>query len=73
MNLVFERLAPGRPRHPDTVEILEMRRQGKTYGQIKEWLGVPRSTISTICQWDDNCKICSPAPCSGKHKRGNKT
>lgn len=71
--MMYERLAPGRPRSEDTAEILQMRREGKTYGEIKDWLGVPRSTISTICQRDNNCVICNPFPCTGSHKRVHKT
>jgi hypothetical protein len=71
--MICERLAPGRPRSPDTMEILELRKKGWTYGQINSYLGVPRSTISTICQRDHECVICSPFPCIGRHKHDNKT
>jgi hypothetical protein len=63
----FARLAPGRPRHADTTEILQLRKEGWTYGRIQEWLGVPRSTISTICQREFGCVICDPIPCNGNH------
>ena len=73
MTNVFERLAPGRPRSTDTTEILQLRKFGWTYGKIHEWTGAPRSTISTICQRDHNCIICSPFPCTGKHKRNSES
>ena len=69
--MIFERFAPGRPRHPYTKEILQLRKDGKTYGQIELKLKIARSTVSTICQnklstdWERGCVLCSPKPCKG--------
>lgn len=63
----YERLAPGRPKSPHTEEILQLRKNGLTYGQIALKTHVPRSTIFTICQRDNVCILCTPFPCRGKH------
>jgi hypothetical protein len=45
-----DRTIAGRPRNPKTVEILKLRQQGYTYGNIAELIKEAPSTVATICQ-----------------------